>query len=321
MAVEELMTTDEIAKDHDKWLALRTTGLGGSDIAAMLGVSPWKSTYELWLEKTGTLTEDKAQEDERLAEILHFGNVLEQVVADEFELRTGKKVSKRGMVRSVEHPCLLADVDRVVEGENAILECKTTSSFKKDEWEDDCVPAGYYLQVQTYMAVGGYDKCYVACLIGGNQFVIREVPRNEEDIKQIIAKAEEFWNKYVVTKTAPPVDGSAGCTEALKKMYPGKVNTPTVKFTREQEKILQEIINLKKTKKEVDDSIAVRENTIKSILGDNVKGETGNYEVSLSPRETKRFDTTGFKKKYPDMYEKWSTTTTSRVLRVKEIQK
>ena len=166
----------------------------------------------MWQEKTG----QGEPEDLSDNEYVYWGTVLEQAVADRFTELTGLKVKKCGTLQSLDCPFMIANVDRLVVGENAGLECKTANGFKAKEWEGDNVPDGYYLQCQHYMAVTGCEKWYIACLIGGNHFVWKEIPRNEEDITALIEAEKAFWEDNVQGGIMPDVEiGRASCRERV----------------------------------------------------------------------------------------------------------
>ena len=99
-------------QDRKAWLNLRKEGLGGTDAAVIMGMSKFKTLHRLWAEKTGRFQPEELSNDEAV----HFGAVLEEVVAEEFTIRTGKKVKKHGLLRSMEHPWMLASVDRILIG-------------------------------------------------------------------------------------------------------------------------------------------------------------------------------------------------------------
>ena len=180
-----IMTVAEMA-DRDAWLKMRTQGIGGSDAGTIVGLNPWKSKYELWLEKTGQVV----PEDISDREPVYWGNRLEDIVAQEFTRQTGKKVRRHGMVQDEAHPFLFANVDRMVAGEKAGLECKTANGFKASLWEGDEVPASYYCQCQHYMLVTGLPIWYIACLVGGQHYVYKPIKRNEEDIQTLLEKED-----------------------------------------------------------------------------------------------------------------------------------
>lgn len=164
-----LANTSEMS--HEEWLAARRKGIGGSDAAAIAGLNKWKSPVAVYLEKIG-----QAPEENVSSEAAYWGTVLEDVVAQEFSKRTGLKVRRRNAIlQHPEHSFMLANVDRLIVGEKAGLECKTASEYLKEEWKDDEVPAQYLIQCQHYMAVTGYDAWWIAVLIGGNKFIYKKL--------------------------------------------------------------------------------------------------------------------------------------------------
>src|SRR5690625_3499769 len=200
---------------REEWLRERKKGIGGSDASAILGFNPWKSAFELYIDKTS----DHVEEIDN--EAIHFGNVLEDIVAEEFTRRTGKKVRRRNqMFKHREHPFMLANIDRDVVGERALLECKTTNAFNADAWEGDHIPPAYICQLQHYMAVLDYEKAYIAVLIGGQKFVWKEIERDDEFIEMMIEAEKHFWNEHVLKGIPPEIDGSRSASELLNKMYP-----------------------------------------------------------------------------------------------------
>lgn len=203
-------------RTREQFLADRRTGIGGSDIAAILGISPWSTPRDVWASKLGKI-EEKAE-----TPAMYWGNVLEDVVAKEFSKRTGYKIQKHNrIVRHEKHPFLIANIDRLVitdpkkkpstkDGKivtKALLECKTVSQYAKDEWGEDGtaeIPEYYKTQCHWYMLVTGADVVYLAALIGGNDFRIYVIKRNETICNYLMNKGIEFWNNYVVTSIMPP---------------------------------------------------------------------------------------------------------------------
>ena len=170
--------------ERNDWLEWRKNGIGGSDVGAIAGANPWKSPISVYLEKIGEAP--KAEENERM----YWGNVLKNIVAKEFSKRTGFKVQRRNaMYQHPEHEFMLANIDRIYikDGHVAgILECKTTNEYSKDQWEGDKIPNHYYLQVQHYLAVTGFQEAYIAALIGGNKYVYKKINRDDELIDYFI---------------------------------------------------------------------------------------------------------------------------------------
>lgn len=294
-----ILTVEEAEKDHAKWLSVRNDGIGGSDIGAIMGINPWKSAYALWAEKTGQVE----AEDLSDKEFVYWGTTLEQVVANRFCELTDKKVRKCGTLADEEYPFLHANVDRLIIGENAGLECKTANGFKSKEWADDNMPDSYYLQVQFYMMVTGCDKWYVACLIGGNHFVWKEVPRNEEQIKAIREAAIKFWTENVEKKVAPVVDGSDATTELINEKYPSSKDV-ALALPSSAEEWIRRLDELAVTEKLLKNQKAQAQNAIKLMLGDAESGSYQDRVVSWKEQAGRvTIDSKKLQEQFPQAYE------------------
>ena len=199
---------------HDEWINIRRSGIGGSDVGAICGLNPWASAIDVYMDKLG-LKDEKPDN-----EAMRQGRDLEEYVAKRFEEATGKKVRRRNAIlQHDEHDFMLANIDRWLYFENAGLECKTASVYAASDWADGKIPAHYELQCHHYMAVTGADKWYLCCLILNKSLELREIPRDEEVIKQIIAIEKSFWNDNVLAKIMPAPDGSDAATAILKSIY------------------------------------------------------------------------------------------------------
>lgn len=203
------------------WLERRRKTVGASEVAAILGMSPWKSAYALWCEKTGAVVSDGAE-----SEWQRWGNILEPAICEEYSRQTGRAVIDHGRyaVRySATCPHLSATLDREVVSRNdadgpGCMDAKNTGAFKAKEWEDGA-PLIYQVQVQAQMEVTGYRWGSLAVLVGGNTFHWCDVERNEAFITMMRRKVAEFWH-LVETRTPPQVDGSDSTAEVLKRLYP-----------------------------------------------------------------------------------------------------
>lgn len=237
------------------------TGIGGSDVAAILGLSKWRTPYQVWEEKTGR---KKAEESK---ELFHFGNVLEQVVADEFAARRGVKIQKRNqMFRSEKHPELVANIDRYIVG-GGVLECKTADKFTRHLWGDsssDEVPEYYLTQVQHYMHVTGWHEGYLAVLIGGNEYRDYEIPYDVELAEYCAERCVEFWNNYVVKDVPPPLTAADDLSNAF-----NWVSGSTITATPEIETLIEKIKELKSAKKEAETLEAELSAQVKIFIGEN----------------------------------------------------
>ena len=315
MSVTMVMTAAEMQAEggREKWLELRKQGLGGSDAGVVIGLNPWKSKFQLWMEKTGQADFEPSPES---LERMEWGNRLEPVVADWFETATGKKLRRCGMIRSNEHPWMFADVDRLVVGENAIVEIKTTSMYNRAEWEDDKVPPSYVIQGLHYLAVGGYDKCYFVCLLGGQQAVIREMERDDEEIAALIEAEQDFWENYVEPKKLPEVDGSEQCSKLLDKMNPGG-EKETVDLGGEWEGVCEEIMQMKEQIKQLETFIEEKKNKLRLELGNSESGTVGDFKVNYRVTKSQRFDNKAFEVDYPDLAPKYKKERSFRSLEVR----
>ena len=284
----------------EDWLRFRKTGIGGSDMAAIMGLSKWKSPLDIWLEKT---TDEVNEEESRF---MYWGNKLEALVAEEFAVRTGYSVRNNNYtLQSIEYPFLLANIDRDIVGIDAGLECKTTNAFKRDEWEGDQVPDAYYIQCQHYMAVTGYSSWWIACLCGGNEFFYKEIPRNEDVITAIIDTAREFWN-MVEQRVMPAVDDSERCNKLLKEMHKTS-NGKTIDLPDTATIFIKKYKSADKAEKEAKALKTEAQSQLFSLLGDNEQGFVDTYTVNWTQvAGRKTFDKKRFETDYPQLAKEYT---------------
>jgi putative phage-type endonuclease len=216
---------------REAWLAERRTGIGGSDIAAILGLSPWKTAVDIWLDKTGQKTDEIVGDPEAM----RWGSLLEDVIAREYSERTERSLQRvNRILRHPAHEWAIGNIDRAVVadgsrvrvsedggtllGAQGLLEVKTASAFRSSDWgrdgDDDAVPVHYQAQVMWYLGITGQPWCDVAALIGGQRMIVRRIERDGETIAAMLERAEEFWRKHVLTRT-PPEPASAKDVERL----------------------------------------------------------------------------------------------------------
>ncbi|MDF2652995.1 MAG: endonuclease, partial [Paenibacillus sp.] len=221
MQALRLVNTEDLI--HDEWLEYRKQGIGGSDVAAIVGLSRFKSAYSVYLDKIGELPplEDNPK--------MKAGRVLEPVIADWFTAETGIRTQEQKFIfQHPEHKFMLANIDRWIPGENAGLEIKNTSEYCRHDWFDgntEIIPTEYQLQANHYMAVLNAERWYVAVLIGGWDFQWRIIERDEELIKNLIMIEQDFWESHVQMQV-PPAVGSKD-TELLNNTYPISRSTST----------------------------------------------------------------------------------------------
>lgn len=199
--------------DRADWLKRRQSGLGGSDVAAILGLSPYRGPVDVWLDKTG---EPREQDAVRL----RYGAFLEDFVDAEYQRATGRRTQRySALLRHPEHPIAIGNVDRLVVPPDAkvaahrghirtdrLLEIKTASIRVADQWGEpgtDKVPEHYAVQVAWYQALTGCELADVAVLIGNDDFRVYTLQRDRELETMLLRKAAEWWLRHVVDGVMP----------------------------------------------------------------------------------------------------------------------
>lgn len=257
--------------------------IGGSDIAAILGMSRWKTPLKLWCEKTKKIPAP----DLSNVEAVEMGTRLEQFVADLFAVKANKQVRRSPKVyQHPDYPYMVAHVDRLVTGTDELLECKTCSAFKADEWQGEEIPQEYILQVMWYLGITGRKIGHIAVLIGGQSFKYKQIEFDEELFNTMVDAAKEFW-QHVKGDTPPAVmpdddetlkDLYSEHTEVMIELYPTDDDSSIAVQTFEDKvAYLQEvkghIKNLEDERKEI-------ETFIKDIIKDNLGIKTPKYKIT-----------------------------------------
>lgn len=299
-----------------KWLKSRQQGIGGSDAGAILGVNKWRTPFQVYMDKTQEINEPNEQ-----SEAAYWGTELEDMVAREFSKRTGKKVRRRNAIlQSVEYPFMTANLDREIVGEKAFLECKTVNAFGAKDWESEEIPASYLVQVMHYLAVTGYEKAYIAVLIGGQKFVYKEVARDEELIKMIIQSEKDFWENFIVKNVPPSLDGSTAAEKYLKERYKDSHPEVTVSLKSEYKDKIRSYFELKNSIKELEAQAKKIENNIKLEFGEAEIGYAPNYEIDWKSITSNKFDNKRFKKDHPELFKQYLNISSYRKFNIKEVE-
>lgn len=180
----------------------RKKGIGASEVAAVLGICPFYTPYELWCVKTGRM-QKKDILNESQSRIRHFH---EETIAKEYEARNNCKVYPvPETLYHKDYPFVLCHLDRKIEGEDKLLECKSAFSFIGYMWGvdgSDEVPLNYIVQVQYQLAITGYQEADLAVLIGTDDFRTYHFKRDEVLISKILDEVKKFW-QCVETDTQP----------------------------------------------------------------------------------------------------------------------
>lgn len=295
----DLILSVKDAEDREKWLEARAIGIGGSDAAVIMGMNPYKSPYQLWLEKTG----QAEAPDLSHVQAVYWGSKNEANIADWFQEETGKRVKRLGTLRSREYPFMLANVDRTVVGENAGLEIKTAGVSQYCKWKDDEIPDAYYCQCLHYMAVTGAAYWYIAVLLGGNEAKWKRIERNEEDIQHLIMAETDFW-KLVEARTPPPVDGSDSCAAALSAQYKGGDPNYSIILPPDIDGVIASLEDDKAIMDALKKQITEKENRLKALLGNAEEGTTDHYRVLWKTQAGRSSAPLAkIKKQTPDIYQ------------------
>ncbi len=291
---------------REDWLLKRKNGIGGSDAGAICGLNPYISPMKVYLDKTTDGIEDTDNE------AMRQGRDLEEYVAERFAEETGKKVRKTNfMYVNKDHPFMFANVDRMIVGENAGLECKTASAYSASQWESGNVPPHYIVQCNHYMAVTGASRWYLAVVILGKSFRYICLERDESVISNLIHIEESFWQNNVLQNIPPELDGSEASEKFLKSLYDkataGKemVLSGYDQELKRHDELLELIGRLEKEKKTIEEKI-------KLSMEDAETAYTDQYIISWKQYDQERLDSNKLKAENPDIYEQFLKKITTR---------
>lgn len=294
--------------------SIEKKGIGGSDAGSICGLNPYSTAISVFQDKTQLQAEEKADN-----EAMRQGRDLEEYVARRFTEETGKKVRRANAIfYKEEQPFMLANVDRLIVGENAGLECKTASAYSADKWKDGHIPESYEIQCHHYMAVTGADAWYIACVILGKEFIWYKIERDEEIIQMLIRLETEFWNDHVLANKMPAPDGSKAAEELLAKYYKNSDPDKSVALVGFDEK-LKRRAEIAALQDKLDQEKKQIEQEVKVYMEDAEQADSDSFSVSWKSVVSNRVDSKKLKADYPDVYQKCVKTSESRRFTVKEI--
>lgn len=311
------------------WLKLRQSGIGGSDIAAIMGISPYATAYDVYQSKVEPVSEDN------MSEPAYWGTVLEDVVAREFAKREELKIQNVNfLMRHPDKPWAIGNIDRAVINPDiagnvrfkdgvlttdTILEVKTASEYVGKNWGDegsDEVPDQYQCQAQWYMGVTNTKVCYMAVLIGGNKYRQYRIERNQELIDALFEAAEDFWVNHVLAGVAPEATTIESAKAKFAKANPN--STLDLADDSDDIAIIDKYVELKEQEKELKAQIDTAQAKLINLVGNNeVLAVGGEIVLTYKNQISNHFDSRGFKKEYPELAEKYTKQSQSRVMRIK----
>ena len=297
---------------REEWLKLRKTGIGGSDAGSICGMNPYSNAMKVFHDKTSDTIEE--QQDN---EAIRQGHDLEEYVAQRFMEETGLKVRRSNfMYRNLEYPFMIADVDRLVIGEDAGLECKTASAYNEDKWKDGEIPLHYIMQCYHYMAVTGKRVWYIAAVILGREFTYRRLEWDDALISQMTAAEQYFWKNHVEKGIMPDPDGSKACDEVLKQYFHTARKSSEIELVGFDERLdrraalLEQIAPLQQELSQI-------EQEIKMYMKDNETASSRKFRVLWSNVEKTGLDTKRIKLEKPEIYQEYAKVSVSRRFQIK----
>ncbi len=324
---------------REEWLGWRRHGIGGSDVAAIIGISPFRTARDIYYDKLGIAA---VEEDESNWVALEMGNLLEDLVAKIFEKKTGLKIYQiKKMFRHPLYPFMLADVDYFItmpDGTKAILEIKTTNYNAKDLWWKDgreTVPAYYEAQGRHYMAVMDMDRVFFCCLYGNteDETIIREIRRDAAYEEEMIFLEQEFWNSYVQKQVPPPYleDGDAILASARQHCGRADRDAETIVLNGTMQSTLMRYMQLQEQKKQSDkysQKLEADIQRLKAILAAEMGASCkavcdmggSRYTLTYNPVRKMLVDKDNLarlKLQYPEIYEQFVTASEFRTFHVK----
>lgn len=308
---KNLIKIPTLNMSREEWLSHRQKSIGGSDASTIIGLNPWSSPYTVWADKLGKIP---PKEDN---EAMRQGRDLEAYVAERFCEKTVKKVRRENNILiNPDYPYAHANVDRLVVGEDAGLECKTTSVLNMKNFKNGAFPDTYYVQCVHYLMVTGCQKWYLAVLVLNREFMVFEIERDEEEIKALAKSEEDFW-KLVEAKTPPVADGSKSTSETISMIFP-ESNGETVNLCAYEADIKSYMTytSLIKDIEKQRDEVA---NRVKAFMGESGRGESDNFKISFATTSRSTFDAKRFALEHPDIeLSEYYKTSTYRTFKVNE---
>ena len=307
-----------IAPDRRKFL-------GGSDASVVLGINPWRSPLQLWQDKTQPAMPENVDPDR--AKVLERGKRMEPYVVDLLAAETGLHILDRNQrYIDSEHAFLAAEIDAeaVAPGDfrdfqtepRCNVEIKTVSPFKAREWGElgsDEIPVHYTAQAQHGLMITGRAVCIFGVLIGGDDFRVYRVERDDEIVAAMRAREVAFWRDHVEAMVPPaPINA-----DDVARLFPRDMGT-AVEADEAALIAFNELRALQAEADAIEARIAGCKDSLKRRIGEAARlTSNGRDLVTWKSQSAKRFDQRAFQAAHPDLFEQFIKTTESRVFRLK----
>lgn len=304
-------------EDNAAWLEQRTKGVGGSDVAAIMGLSKWKTPAQVWLEKTGRNQPDDISDKPYVA----FGNIMEPLIGEWYSSNHPDRIVRRvnAICQSIERPWAQASLDyEVKDGTWGVLEIKTARSA--EDWQNG-VPIYYQTQIIHYMTVTGRKFADVAVFFRDTcEFAEYRVELDPEDAAALVADVDNFWHNFVEADTMPQITGTAGEVSSLTEYYgKAKGNFRQVLGDLDALQAISNYQNAALREKLAKEEKTKASATLINLIGEDKGIETDIARVTWVRSQREKFDTKRFKAEHPDLYAEYASTYTQNGgLRIKE---
>lgn len=307
----EIVHLDDVARDD--WLALREAGVGASDAAMCLGVSPWRSPYQGWAERVGIL------EPTPPTAAMEFGLIAEPFIYDRYRKLYGPAEPAKILATSRVHPFMLCTPDAFTwdGAEVGLVEAKTVGAREAHKWGADIAPVDYVAQAIHQLVVCGVDYVDLVPLMLEDRDLATPVRIRWDDAvaRELVDREAEWWT-HVTTRTAPPADGSLHTERALIARYPGHVHGKTIDLTVDARNAWIRARQLRDEIADLDEMRRLAVNEVRAALGD---AETGRWNgedlLTWRAHTVREIDVERLRAEAPDIAERFTVTRVQRTMR------
>ena len=313
--------------NRSKWLDARRLGLGASEVAGILGLSPWLTPYKVWKDKTSTVPPVELD-----TEPIEWGHAHEAAIARRVSTRypeLGKIAPSPGLLQHDEAPHVLATVDRLLVPRgpglknapaHAVLEIKNVGlPSYRHSFKDGAPPVYYQVQVMMQLAVTGLDRGYLAVHYGGQHMQYPYlIERDEAAIDALVTYAEQWWADHVETGIAPPL--ILADNPDLAAIYPGDKDLSPMVAGGDILEEFSRYVDAARREKEAKAEKEAAGFVVKKALGDQTAliDDFGTVLATWNPRASSRFDTTAFRKDHPELAKQYTKRSATRTFNIKE---
>lgn len=303
---------------RQEWLDARTTGIGGSDIAALVGLSEWSSRLGVFADKIG-------RPEDRDNAAMEWGRRLEDSIAEWFTDTTTIPTRRVGLIRSRDHDVAVASIDRLTDclgvcpTRDGLLEIKTTSWRHEDDWADDQVPDAAELQTVWYLGVSGRSHAHVVVLIDGRTTVVRTVYPNPELFEIALRVAESFWADHVLPQVAPDPTAHRAVLPEVKRLYPDVESERAIANPADVLPVRDELLEVKAQIKELQGQESFLAARLRAVIGDAAElVAAGELVATLKTVNARRLDQKALAADQPELVAAYTKPAPYRALNLKK---